>query len=178
MPAPIAGRMPQQPRLLIAGGVTAAVILLWMIYGPSWMTVRRLTAQWSQMKGQVTESRRILDWMREAGLSPLPKTGAFSGILIQLNTLARTHEVELLQVAPGAGRPSEPAPLVLVPVELALEGGYRSIGEFLGGLRQTPSLGVVQLKRLAIERQERLLPRLRAQVTLEWALMDSSDRDD
>ena len=165
------GWMGRQPKLsLVAGGV-ALLLLCWAVYVPPFMAIRRVGTRWSQLKSEMSETHRLTDLVRSGEMRLLPSQQQLPELLKELNVQARECQVRLLEITPArvtvSADSTKPA---LLPVQLQLEGDYRAIGEFLGKLRKEPSLGVITVRTLRLNREERLLPRLRAQLSIEIAL--------
>ncbi|MBI3318818.1 MAG: type 4a pilus biogenesis protein PilO [Candidatus Omnitrophica bacterium] len=165
----------RQPKAFLAGGLAALFAAAWVAYVPAFSGIQRHSRQWSQIRSQLIEARRVVDEVGQKDLSPLPDARSLPGVLERLGSTARSHQVQLLGVTPGPQRSSEVEGLAVVPMELQVEGEYRSLGEFLGALTQTPSLGAVFVKHLSMNREERLMPRLRAQVSIEVFLSGAGD---
>lgn len=165
----------KQPRLFLAGGAAALLVAGWLLYVPPLGAIRKASREYLSLKAEVEEARRVIAPLREGGLFILPTNDEIPSLLEDLNDVARSRQIQLLEVSPQPARPGGGEGFVLLPVELRLEGGYRLIGEFLGALRATASLGVVGIQRLSIDREERILPRLRARVSLEFLLSGAVD---
>ena len=162
----------RQPRLTVAGGVTGALFLVWIIYVPVLLSIRRSHAQWLHLKNELIDARQALDPIRRGEIAWVPGRDATSAVLEQLHAVARSQHVQFLQVSPGASHPGDLPGLTVLPVELTVEGTYRSLGEFLGLVPRTPSLNGAFVRQLTIDREERLLPRLRARLSLEIFLTE------
>ncbi len=113
--------------------------------------------------------------LRSGQLHPLPPTDVVPEVLNQFNRLARSHQILISSVTPGAIQPGNSDGLAVLPIEFQVEGGYRSLGEFLGQLSKTPSLEGARVRRMAIDRDEHLLPRLRAQLSIDIFLSEASN---
>ncbi len=120
------------------------------------------------LRSEMEEAWRLLEQMRNSPIPLLPSVSKSSEALSALQGLAESHQVQFLSVSPGTPREGSAEEPVWLPVELQLEGGYRSIGSFLGDLHRG-SAGVVRVRQFRIGRDERLLPRLRATLSLELA---------
>ena len=166
-------RLSRQPRILLTGGVVIGFVFLWFLYAPPLAAIRRSGRELHQVKMELADVRRIVEPLRKGQVPPLPGTDTLPTALEQLNALARSHEVQVLQCTPGDLRFGDPAQPAVLPVELLVEGEYRSLGEFLGSLSQAPSLGWASVRRLSFERDERFLPRLRGQLSVEIFLSEA-----
>jgi len=163
-----------QPRIRIAVGAIGVAALGYLLYLLPLTAVHRAGTEATHLKKELTEARQTVDKLRKGEVPVLSEVGAVPDLLAQLNAVARTHQVEFLEVVPGTPRAGGPKALVLLPVDLYLEGSYRSLGEFLGALRQTPSLGAAYVERIHLEREDRLLPRMRARLSVTFALREAS----
>lgn len=163
----VQGVLSRQPRIVLTGGFLAAVILGWVIYAPPITAIRRSHGEWSRLKDELSDIRKTVDPIRQGKIPLLPVADTTPSVLEQLNAAARSKQIQFLQVSPGAPRPGNSPGLVILPVELTLEGAYRSWGEFLGALPQSPSLRGAFVRQIAIDREERLLPRLKGRISLE-----------
>jgi Tfp pilus assembly protein PilO len=169
------GWMGRQPKLsLIAGGM-ALLLLCWGVYVPPLMAIRRMGTRWSQLKLEMSETRRLTDRVRRGEMRLLPSQQQLPDLLQELHVQARECQVKLLEITPGRVDFPDPAKPALLPVQMRLEGGYRSIAEFLGRLRTEPSLGVITVRTLRLDREEQLMPRQRVQLSIEIALKAGSD---
>jgi len=158
-----------KPKAAVAAGLGLLFVLGWFLYGPPLGDVGRLQEERHQLRTKVIQARDVFEQLREEEWSRLPRTEAIPEILAELHALAETHTLKLVEVSPRSPTPKGEG-LVVLPVELRIEGAYRPLGEFLGALRQTPALGVVSVQSVQISREQRLLPRLSASVSLELAL--------
>lgn len=163
------------PSAVSALGAVGLLLLLWFIYVPALAAIRRSHNEWDELKTEIGRSRRIVDSFRQGSLPSPPPLEMLPAVLENLNALAGSNQIRFLQVIPGNARAGESAEVTILPIELYLEGNYRSIGEFLGSLGQTPSVGGALVRRMSIEREERLLPRLRARLSIELILSGVSD---
>jgi len=157
----------RQPRMVLGIGAVGFLVLVWTIYAPAFRVIQRSHREWFQLKSELSDIRRAVEPFHRREIPLLPKADSVSTVLEQLNALARSKQIQFLQISPGTMRPGQMPGLVILPVELVLEGAYRSWGEFLGVLAKTPSLNGAFVRQLAIDREERLLPRLRGRLSLE-----------
>lgn len=164
----------KQPKILLSGALAAGGLVVWLLYVPAYAVVRRADGECRRLKMEVAHARGILDQVGEGKIWPLPSVEAMPMVLSQLSAAARLHEVQILECTPAPVRSASEG-FVIQPVELQVEGEYRSLGEFLGALRGNPSFGAVCIRRIKIAREEQLLPRLKARLSLEAALDQNSD---
>ncbi len=168
------GWMGRQPKLsLIAGGL-ALLLLCWGVYIPPLMAIRRIGTRWSGLKSEMNETRRLTDLVRRGEMRLLPGQQDLQELLKELHVQARECQVKILEITPGKADSADPGKPALLPVQLQLEGNYRAIGEFLGRFRKEPSLGVIIVRTLRLNREEQLMPRLRVQLSIEIALSAGS----
>lgn len=160
----------RQPKLSLAAGAVALILLGWVLYVPSCGAIRRDSRRWSRLKMEMHETQNLLDLVRRGEIRPLPSQESLPELLKQLHLQAKRFQVNILSVSPGRSNGAGLGQPILLPIDLQLEGEYRGIGQFLGVLRGEPSFGMVTVRRLQIGREERLLPRLRAQLSIEMAL--------
>lgn len=160
----------RQPKLSLAAGAVALILLGWALYVPPCMAIRRDSHRWSSLKAEMDQTQSLLDLVRRGEIRPLPSQESLPELLKQLHLQAKRFQVNILSVSPGRSDGAGPGQPILLPIDLQLEGEYRGIGQFLGALHGEPSLGMVTVRRLQIGREERLLPRLRAQLSIEMAL--------
>lgn len=169
------GWMSRQPKLsLIAAGL-ALLLLCWAVYLPPLMAIRRIGTRWSQLKSEMNETRRLTDLVRRGEMRLLPSQLELPELLKELHVQARECQVKLLEITPGRVEFPDSSKPTLLRVQLGLEGGYRAIAEFLGKLRSEPSLGVITVRTLRLNREEQLMPRLRVQLSIEIALRAGSN---
>lgn len=166
------GWMSRQPKLSLIAGSMALLLLCWAVYVPPLAAIRRMGARWSGLKLEMAETRRLADQAREGELRLLPGPEELPELLEQLHIQARKYRVNLQEILPGRPDFSDPSKPAFLQVQMRLEGGYQAIGEFLGCLRSEPSFGVVTVRSLRVGREEALLPRLRAQLSVEIALKE------
>lgn len=160
----------RQPRLLVVGAVAAAVLFLWVIYIPPSLEIRRLGVQWRSLRSESHQSRQLLEQFYQDGAALLPESGHLPKILEALHEKARQHGARIRVVTPGNAREPVTDGLSVFPVEIQMEGEFRSLGEFLGELKDPAVLGMVVVRRFRISRDEGLLPVLQADLSLEIAL--------
>jgi len=160
----------RQPRISLAAGALAVLLLCWALYVPPLLAIRQADAKWNQLRAEVEESRRLMDGVRAGEIRLLPAQQDLPQVLMVLQAQARDCRVNLLEISPGRADFTDPARPAFLPVEMRVEGEYQAIGEFLGKLREDPALGVVTVRSMRMGREERLLPRLRAQLSVEIAL--------
>ncbi len=158
-----------KPKAAVAAGLGLLFVLGWFLYGPPLGDIGRLQARKHQLRTEATQARDVFEQLRQEEWSRLPRAETIPEILAELHALAEAHTLKLVEVAPRSPAPKGEG-LVVLPVELRIEGAYRPLGEFLGALRQTPALGVVSVQSVRIGREQRLLPRLKASISLELAL--------
>ncbi len=157
----------RSPRVFWSGVAASGLILLWGIYGPALAAIRKAGLERDRLHRELIQYRGIIDPLRRGELPTLPEAGDVSTVLEELNRLARQQQIRFLEVSPGVLRPGDPKEMMILPVDLQLQGEYRTLAEFLGRLSQTPALGAVTVRRLSIDREERFLPRLKARLSLE-----------
>lgn len=157
----------RQPRAAVAGGAVALLLGGWFLYAPTCRSAQKARAQRLRLQAELADAYRTIQPARSGETPDLPSADAFHQVLEQLNGAARAHGVRLIEISPGTARTGGPTEPASVPVELQVEGEYRALGEFLGGLAQEPALGVVSVRQMSVERQEQILPRLKARVSLE-----------
>lgn len=158
------------PRSTLAAGVGLLLLVGWILYVPPVLDLQRLHREWNVLKSEREEGRRLLDRFYGERVGLIPDASRLPQILETLHEKARRHQVEILAVSPGAipnRIAGEPA---LCRVELQLEGEYRALGEFFGELRDSSGLGWISIRQIRIGREEGLLPRLHAQLSMEIAL--------
>lgn len=160
----------RQPR---SAWIAAAVVLLtvgWFLYVPPAMDLQRLSRQWDELKLKQGETRRLLDRYYREKIGLIPEEGRLPGLLEILQEKARRHHLEVSAVSPGTIPDHAAGAPAFCPLELQLEGEYRELGGFLGECRDSARLGWISVRRIRIGREEGILPRLRAQVSMEIAL--------
>ncbi len=165
----------RQPRIVLWGGVAMLFLLSWVLYNPQLAAVHRLSREWHLLNTELGDARRVVDRIREGKGPSLQPIDSLPEVLGELNTVARSHQVEILEVTPSHPLPGGSPDLEILPVELQVEGGYRALGEFLGALGKTHSLGVAFVRRITMDRDERILPRLRARLSIDLAFSQGSD---
>jgi len=156
-----------RPRTLLVGGAVTLAIVAGLLYGPPVMAIRRSRGEWQHVIREVAETRQLGDAVRRDAIPPLPTVDVLPDTLAYLNAVTRSHEIQVVEVVPGAPQPADPQGLVVVPVELQVVGAYRALGEFLGALRQATTPGAVFVCRVSLESDEQLLPQVRARLSLE-----------
>lgn len=164
----------RQPKVFLAAGMAVLLLLTWTLYVPSVFSIQGLRQRRHLLLQELQEARRAMDRIRGGQVRALPTQETLPSVLQWLHEEARVHNVEILSVTPGTEKPEQSSRLMILPVELRLQGGYRSLAEFLGGLKDAAALGAVSVRRISISRQERLLPRLQAQTLIELILKESS----
>ena len=153
-----------------AVGAGIGVLTTAWLYLPPVHAIQRSAQECAKLKVELAKERRTVQALRQGTVSVLPPVEQLPEILAQLNAVARSHQVEVLEVTPQPARPGSASDPVTAPLDLRVEGEYRSLGEFLGALRQTPFIGVAVVRRIVIHREEQGLPRLRAWVSIELSL--------
>ena len=157
----------QRPALARTVGAMALLLVVWGLYGPPLAAIQRATQTWQRLRQEVEEGRRMGDRIRQEAVPPVPTLETLPEILAALSAVAREHQIELVTVTPAPARPPNADGVVVVPIELDTIGEYRALGEWLEAVGQTPALGVTLVRRVAMDREESLLPRLRAHVSME-----------
>ena len=160
----------RQPKLSLVAGALALALLGWALYVPPCMAIRWSCRRWAGLKIETEQNRNLLDLVRQGKLRPLPSQEMLPELLQQLHVQAKKFQVNIVSISPGGSNAAGPGQPILLPVDLQIEGEYRAIAQFLGALRGEVSLGMVTVRRLQIGREERLLPLLRAQLSIELAL--------
>ncbi len=168
MPNP--GILISKPKILWAAWAGALVLAVGWLILPSLGGIGRAAEECAGLKAGLAEDRRTVDSLRKGTVPALPSVDQLPEVLSQLNAVARSHGVHLLEVTPQPARSAASSDPVIVPLDLQVEAEYRSLGEFLGALRETPFIGVALVRRVLIEREEQGLPRLRARVSVELGL--------
>ena len=94
---------------------------------------------------------------------------SFSNNLNSLTESIRGFDIRIVSISPGAAMaapPMEEMPtrqLMVLPVELNLQGAYKNFGEFVHGLSYLPDCLVV-VEKYSLHREEEIFPRLAAQL--------------
>lgn len=181
MPDPVRDRLRElrrwlarQPRAAVAGGAVALLAAAWFLYVPPWWSAQKARAECLRLQAELADCYRTIQPARSGEMPVLPGADSFQQVLEQLNAIARSHQVQLVELSPGTARPGGPGEPAVAPVELQVEGGYRALGEFLGALAQEPALGVASVRQLSVDRQEQILPRLKARVSVEILMSEAS----
>jgi len=165
----------RQPKALWIGGIASFLAVAWVLYVPPLQAIGKVSSQWRQLRSEVFQIRQTFNQFRQEAIPTLPSSGTLPEILEGLNALARTHQVQVLELTPGVPHPEDPPQLVALPIQLKVEGGYRNLGELLGELTRVPDLGKIRVRSLSLGREERLLPSLRADLSLEIFLSEIPD---
>lgn len=163
----------RQPRAAVGMGAGILLVLLWLLYVPPLGRIRTLKGEWQALRSEMESSWQVLEQVKDSSIPRLPSISKSSEALTALEALAESCEVQFRSVSPGNPREGSTGEPVWLPVELQVEGGYRAIGEFLGQLHRG-SAGLIRVRQLRIGREEKLLPRLRATLSLELAFMGES----
>ena len=163
-----------RPPLALAVGVSLFLIVTWVFYASPLTQVWRMRREYFQLKMEQADTRLMIQQLRGGQIPLLPPIHGMAEVLDRLNNLARSHQIQFLSVTPDVPHSTETKGLSIVSVEFQIEGGYRPIGEFLGALGKTPSLGTPCVHHVSIVRQESLLPRIRATVSIEFFLSEVS----
>lgn len=165
----------RQSRMILVGAGILTLVTGWLLYVPSLVALRKANRELFHLKMEIEGARTAVAPLRKGELPVLPESSQLSMVLKELNQLARSHQVQLLEMSPQTVHPGQTKGLFVLPVDLRLEGSFRAIGEFLGAVRENPGLGVAHVERFAMYREEKILPRLRAQASLEIFLAGASD---
>ncbi|MBI1953912.1 MAG: type 4a pilus biogenesis protein PilO [Candidatus Omnitrophica bacterium] len=173
MAGPLLEAVRKKPKWLGPLAALGLIVILWSLYAVPLGRIRKLQAGLLPLKEQVARAQEVIQRARQVNLAALPAADALPQVLEELNALARQHEVQLVKTAPQPTRPAESRGLVILPLELQVEAEYRNLGEFLGALRRAPGLGVPLTRRIALGREERLLPRLTATLTIDLILSEA-----
>ncbi len=157
----------QRPALAFTIGLAALLIVTWGLYGPPLAAIQRATRTWEHLRDEVEEARRVGDRIRQETVPPLPTLDTLPTTLAALSVVARDHQIQLVTVTPGPARAPDANGVVVVPIELDAVGEYRALGEWLEAVGHAPTLGVALVRRVAMDREESFLPRLRAHASIE-----------
>lgn len=163
-------KLQELPRSALAGGAVLLFLVGWMVYGPLTSGIQQLNRERDQLISEREEARRLADRFYGEKIPVIPKAARLPEILETLHEHARRCGVEIRAVSPGPLSDSKTGEPVHCSVELQLEGDYRSLGELLTDLRDSSEFGWVSIRHLQIAREEGILPRLRAQLSIEVAL--------
>lgn len=164
-----------KPRTFVAGAAGLALLLGWVLYAPSWISIQRLRRERDALRSELDSSRGLVAQARAGSAQPLLPVGQAPEVLARLEELAGKHGLKFLEISPGKPRAEEPGQAVYLPVDLQIEGAYRPLGEFLGELRGAQALATpVLVREVHLARDERMLPNLRARVSLELALTEGA----
>lgn len=167
--------LPKQPKALVAGSAAGALLVGWLLYVPPWTSIQKLLKERQALRSELDSSRALMGQVRFASVQPLLSADQAPEVLARLETLAGEHGLKFLEVSPGRVRSGEPGRPSTLPVELQVEGGYRSLGEFLRSLREAQSLPApVLVQRVQIGHDEKLLPRLHVRISLEMAFAEGA----
>jgi len=157
----------QRPVLGCTIGAAILLVLLWGVYGLPLAAIQRASQTWQRLRGEVEEARRLGDRIRQETVPPLPALDTLPTTLSALSAVAREHQIQLVTVTPGPARTPDANGVVIVPIELDAVGEYRALGEWLEAVGHAPTLGVALVRRVAMDREESFLPRLRAHASIE-----------
>lgn len=163
----------RQPKGVRISGAAALVLFLGLIYLPPFREIQRLSREKTRLQADGGQTRRLVDQFYRKGGTPLPESGSIPQILEQLHDRAHQHDVEILAVTPGNPPPADSAGLAIFPVEIQLQGEYRSLGEFLGELKDSAVFGAVAVRRFRISPDGTRPPVLRADLSIEIGLRQS-----
>ena len=162
----------RRPQIALAAAGTVLVIISWMVFLPPFLEIRQVSRQCRNLKEATAQAHRLLDQVRAGQFPALPRVSAMPDVLNGLNELARSHQIQFLEVKPGLPHPGTVPGSTLIQIDLRIEGQYRAVGEFLGALAKTTSLGVPLVRRINIDRNEQLLPRVQATLSMELVLSE------
>ena len=165
----------RRPRIMRTAAAALALVLAWGVYLSPLASIRKISLECNRLQRELIQGRHWIEPYRRGELPHLPPAGSVSAVMEHLNQLARQHQVQFLEISPGVLRAGDPKELQILPVELYLQGEYKPLGEFIGELDRTPALGGVTVRRFSIDREERLLPRLRARLSIELFLSGITD---
>lgn len=167
-------KMASRPGLIPLAGATAALLIVFLLYAPLFAQVWGFQGDYRRQRIEQQDARLLMDRLRAGQIKALPPLQGMPEVLEQLGNLARSHQIQFLSVTPGPPRPGGMAGLAVVPVEFQMEGGYRALGAFLGALRGAPSLGAPCVRSLTISRDEALLPRVRARLSIDFPFSEAA----
>lgn len=136
--------------IAIGGGLVLFIALFLLLLAPVRRSIAVKKEEWKKLEAQIIENRSKIDSLARIDKSAieseledlrrkLPSKSSASAVLDELTKRGRELNIELISIAPQDGKtisPSEnPAGALkykILPIEINMRAGYRSLGEYLG----------------------------------------------
>ncbi len=158
-------------RKLLIPGISLAIILIlvFVVYLP---LIHRLIQTKNQVilkEKEISELQSQTQILSVKRKRKLPSLKEVSLAIDELSKLGADNKIDFVSIDPRQTQIVSSMPYQILPIDMVVESEYDDLGRFLGALENLKQ-SLVTLERLQIQRDEKILPRLRIKLTVNMYL--------
>jgi len=158
-------------RKLLIPGISLAIILIlvFVVYLP---LIHRLIQTKNQVilkEKEISELQSQTQLLSAKEKKKLPSLRGVSLAIDELSKLGADNKIDFVSIDPRQTQIVSSMPYQILPIDMVVESEYDDLGRFLGSLENLKQ-SLVTLERLQIQRDEKILPRLRIKLTVNMYL--------
>jgi len=147
-----------------------AFVLVSSVYMPLGAKLRKASQELKAMEGELEMVRGTIKARESYGKRSLPTQEGISIAIDELTRRGRTLGINFISISPQKIEEVQGLPYRLLPICMELESRYEEFGRFLGALEELGE-SVVTIESFEIERDERVLPKVRTKLVAEMYLI-------
>lgn len=167
-------------REVLIGGVAIVVIaffLCFFVYLPLGSRIRKAGRELKVIEGELEMVKGTIETVGSHGKRSLPTQEEISIAIDELTRRGRDLGINFISISPQKIEEIQDLPYGFLPIRMELESGYEDLGRFLGALEGLEE-SVVTIGGFEIERDERILPKVRTKLEAKMYLMSAESGEE
>lgn len=147
-----------------------AFMLVISVYMPLGAKLRKAGRELKAIEGELEMVKGTIEAVGSYGKRSLPTQEEISIAIDELTKRGRDLGINFISISPQRIEEVQDLPYGLLPIPMELESGYEGLGRFLGALEGLEA-SVVTIGSFEIERDERILPKVRTKLVAEMYIV-------
>ena len=164
-------RLKTDKKKLIIPGISLVVllILIFFVYLPLIQRLKQARSKVILKEKEISELQAQTQILSRKEKKKLPSLKEVSLAIDELSKLGADNKIDFISIDPRQTKTAKSMPYQILPIEMVVEAEYKNLGIFLGSLESLKQ-SLVTLERLEIQRDEKILPRLKARLIVNMYL--------
>jgi len=164
-------RLKTDKRKLLILGISLAImlILVFVVYLPLIQKLRQTKSQVILKEKETSGLLAQTQILSGREKKRLPSLKEVSLAIDELSKLGADQKIDFISIDPRQTKPAKAMSYQILPIDMIVESEYKNLGIFLGSLESLKQ-SMVTLEHLEIQRDEKILPKLKARLTVNLYL--------